>query len=210
MISAPITADGDDHEHVPALLLRDHDHARDHHPEEGDLDEELPPEVHELVVAQPRQRRPQPHGAEQQDDDLEHEPEDGHDPGVEPAVGGEEAEPGAAGPAEEQRHRDRAHRDHVHELGEEEDREADARVLGVEAADELLLGLDQVERRVVRLGDRGDHEDHERARWRAASTSRRSRSTRCRPSPAASTMPRVESVSECTSTPTIARPNAAS
>ena len=41
-------------------------------------------------------------------------------------------------------------------------READAGVLGVEATDELLLGLDEVERRVVGLGDRRDQEDHER------------------------------------------------
>ena len=70
--------------------------------------------------------------------------------------------PGPDGPPRNSVHRDRRHRDHVHELGEEEDREADAGVLGVEAADELLLGLDEVERRVVHLGGRRDQEDHER------------------------------------------------
>ncbi len=42
------------------------------------------------------------------------------------------------------------------------EREADARVLGVEPADELLLGLDEVERRAVHLGRGGDDEDDER------------------------------------------------
>ena len=36
------------------------------------------------------------------------------------------------------------------------------RVLGVEAADQLLLGLDEVERRAVELGGARDDEDHER------------------------------------------------
>ena len=88
----------------------------------------------------------------------------GMQPDVDHVVGVEEAEPRARRAAEEQRDRDRRHRDDVHELGEEEDREPDARVLGVEPADELLLRLDEVERRVVRLGDRGDQEDHERRR----------------------------------------------
>ena len=78
------------------------------------------------------------------------------------AAAREEAERRARRAAEEQRDRDRRHRDDVHELGEEEDREPDARVLGVEPADELLLGLDEVEGRVVRLGGRRDEEDHER------------------------------------------------
>ena len=64
--------------------------------------------------------------------------------------------------AEEQRHDHAAHRHRVHELGQEEQRESDAGVLGVEPADELLLGLDEVERRPVQLGGRRDQEDHER------------------------------------------------
>ena len=52
--------------------------------------------------------------------------------------------------------------DHVHVLAEEEQRPLHARVLGVEAGHEFALGLGQVERRAVGLGERGDHEDHER------------------------------------------------
>ena len=42
------------------------------------------------------------------------------------------------GAAEEERHHDRRHGDGVHELGQEEQREADGRVLGVEPADQLV------------------------------------------------------------------------
>ena len=52
-------------------------------------------------------------------------------------------------------------RDHVHVLGEEEEREAHARVLGVVPGHELLLGLRKVERRAVGLGDARGHEDEE-------------------------------------------------
>ena len=98
----------------------------------------------------------------------------------------------------------------VHELGEEEEREPDAGVLGVEPADELLLGLDEVERRVVRLGGRGDQEDHERHERRqpepVASTNeppfvQRLLRRRCRASRACRAW---------ISTPTIASPSAAS
>ena len=88
-------------------------------------------------------------------EDLGEEPHRAPDP-----VGPEEGRAGRA--AEEQRDDDRRHRHHVHELGEEEQREADRAVLGVEAADQLLLGLDEVERRPVELGGAGDEEDHER------------------------------------------------
>ena len=70
-------------------------------------------------------------------------------------------------PAEEQRDDDRRHRDDVHELGEEEQGEQEARVLGVEAADQFLLGLDEVERRPVEFGGRGDQEDRRTARCRS-------------------------------------------
>ena len=89
---------------------------------------------------------------------------------VDRALRGQEPERRARRAAEEQRHRDRRHRDQVHELGEEEDAEADAGVLGVEPADELLLRLDEVERRVVRLRDRRDQEDDERDDRRRPST----------------------------------------
>jgi hypothetical protein len=63
--------------------------------------------------------------------------------------------------AEEQGGAQRRHREDVHVLGQEEHGEAHAGVLGVEPADDLLLGLDEVEGRPVGLGHRRDHEDDE-------------------------------------------------
>ena len=68
---------------------------------------------------------------------------------------------GPVGAAEEQGHHDGRHGDGVHELGQEEQGEADRRVLGVEAADQLGVGLDQVEGGPVGLGGDGDEEDEE-------------------------------------------------
>ena len=63
--------------------------------------------------------------------------------------------------AEEEQRREARDRDHVQVLGDEEQPEAQARVLGVEPADEFGLGLDQIERRAIGLGDRGDDVDDE-------------------------------------------------
>ena len=154
-----------------------------HEPAERERDQQLPAEVHQLVVAQAGQRGPEPHVHVQ-----EH---------AAPSAGTRRCRRAAPEErrdvrrcrrcamrlraAEEQRDDDAAHRDRVHELGEEEQGEPDAGVLGVEAADELLLGLDEVERRAVQLGRGGDQEDRRtaRRRWRRRS-SRRSCSARRR------------------------------
>ena len=169
-------------------------------PAERDRDQHLPAEVHQLVVAQAGQRRPQPDVDVQEDEHLGDEP----DRALEAAGDRAGCRNERLRPAEEQRDDDAAHRDRVHELGEEEQGEAERRVLGVEAADELLLGLDEVERRAVQLGRGGDHEDDERhdARWRRGS-SRRAR-------PGRATMPDVDSVPDDSSTAATLRPSAAS
>ncbi len=69
--------------------------------------------------------------------------------------------PRRAPAAEEQRRRERRDGDHVDVLGQEEHRELERRVLGVEAADEFGFGLGQVERRAVGLADHGDRVDDE-------------------------------------------------
>ena len=94
------------------------------------------------------------HEHEEEDEELGEEPQRAPHP-----VGPEEGRAGRA--AEEERDDDGGHRHRVHELGEEEQGEADRRVLGVEAADQLLLGLDEVERRPVHLGRARDEEDGE-------------------------------------------------
>ena len=53
---------------------------------------------------------------------------------------------------------------HVRVLGDEEHRELHGAVLGVVAGHELRLGLGQVERQPVRLGERRHQEDEERER----------------------------------------------
>ena len=70
---------------------------------------------------------------------------------------GERAHPAA----EEQRHGDHGHDREAGVLVEVEHAEAHARVLGGVAGDQLGLGLGQVERAAVQLGDGGDVEDEE-------------------------------------------------
>ena len=60
--------------------------------------------------------------------------------------------------------------DHVGVLGEEEEGELHPRVLGVEAGDQLRLGLGQVERVAVGLGDAADEVDEEGRRSRGRTT----------------------------------------
>ena len=122
-------------------------------------------------------------------------------------VGQIQSGPNSSGPrraTEEEGDDDRRHRHDVHELGDVEEREPDRRVLGVVATDDLLLGLDEVERRPVELGRRCDEEDHERhdARARRGSSSTNRSWTM--------TMPCVESVWLTSTTVATARPSAAS
>ena len=63
--------------------------------------------------------------------------------------------------AEEQNHDQERGRDHVEELGDEEQQQLDPRIFRVVAADEFLLRLGKVERQPCRLGEAGHHEDDE-------------------------------------------------
>ena len=130
-------------------------------PDEGARDEDLPAEPHELVVAQPGQRAAQPDEDEEEHPELQHEPQHRPPAGVEHPVPDRRQRPRRTPPAEEQRGGDRRDGDHVHVLGEEEQRELQRGVLGVEAADELALGLGQVERRTVGLAHHRDAVDDE-------------------------------------------------
>ena len=59
-------------------------------------------------------------------------------------------------------------------LGEQEERELQAPVLGVGAEDDLGVGDRHVEGRAAELGERGDHEDHEHAGTAGTTFHRRS------------------------------------
>ena len=110
----------------------------------------------------------------------------------------------AVGAAEEERHDDGRHGDGVHELGQEEQAEADGRVLGVEAADQLRVRLGEVEGRPGQLGRDGDHEEDEGQEAESDEV----------PVPEAvdcdATMARVESEPVTSTTMTVVMPSAAS
>ena len=130
---------------------------------------ELPRERQHLVVAEARQRPADQdlEAAHQQHLDQEHD-QLRHDHRAvahrERAAAGE----GEAGvgherqvvAAEEQRREQRADDRDLDELGEHEQAHLHRAVLGVVAGDELRLGLRQVERDALVLGDRGGQEQH--------------------------------------------------
>src|SRR5580704_11274938 len=138
-------------------------HGRDQQdPDDGDRDEDLPPDRHELVVPNPGQRAAQPDVAEQEDEDLGQEPQ--QRPPAAVRARPQRQRPRRPPAAEEQRRRERGDRDHVDVLAEVEHRELHRRVLGVIAGHQLALALGQVERQPVGLADHGDQVDHERDR----------------------------------------------
>src|SRR5580693_6549944 len=131
-------------------------------PDDGDRDQDLPADRHQLVVPDPGQGPAQPDVAEQQDEDLDQEPQ--HRP---PALVGarpQRQRPRRPPAAQEQRGGQRGDRGHVDVLAEVEHRELHRRVLGVIAGHQLALALGQVERQPVGLADHGDQVDHERDR----------------------------------------------
>src|SRR5580692_6919397 len=131
-------------------------------PDDGDRDEDLPADRHQLVIADPGQGTAQPDVAEQQDEDLDHEPE--HRPPAAVRAGPQRQRPRRPPAAEEQRGGEPGHRRHVDVLGEVEHRELHRRVLGVVPGDQLALALWQVERQPVGLADHGEQVDDERDR----------------------------------------------
>ena len=60
-------AGGDDGDDVPVAVARDVEAREQEHPSERQRDEDLPTEVHQLVVAEPRERGAEPHEHEQED-----------------------------------------------------------------------------------------------------------------------------------------------
>ena len=65
---------------VPVLVAGDVEAASRSSQPSDERDEHLPAEVHELVVAEPRQRGPEPHEHEQEDEELDEEPHRAPDP----------------------------------------------------------------------------------------------------------------------------------
>ena len=133
-------------------------HGRQGDPQQAGRDQPFPSEAHQLVVAHPGQRRPDPHKHKHQQECLEEEPEDREHPRDRRRVP-------KSGPCQPPRNRVTVMRRDVEDvdvLGEEEHGEAEPGVLGVVAAHQLVLGLDEIEGSPVGLGDAGDEEDNER------------------------------------------------
>jgi len=125
--------------------------------EDGERQQHLPAEPHELVIAEARERPAHPdeegHGDRHLGDQRQ-QADDRADPS-----GQMDERQGPA--AEEERHAEARERRHVGVLRLEEQGEAHGAVLGVEAGHQLRLRFRQVERQPVRLGERGDQEDEE-------------------------------------------------
>ena len=129
-----------------------------------DRDEHLPGEALQLVLTQTWVAEPHPHDEERQRQHLgDHDERADHVHPVVDRVHRVPAEPAErhAPAAEEQHAGDQAEHADGGELGDEEDEEAEARVLGHVARHELALGDRHVERRLGELGLDGDHEDQE-------------------------------------------------
>ena len=121
------------------------------HVEQRRGDQHLPAERHELIDAQPRNRPADP------DHHEDHRVGLGNSH-TKPSDAGTRAAP----PAQEEQRGEERPREHVGVLGEEEHREAHARVLGHVARHEFGLRLGHVERRAIELGEHADEEEQER------------------------------------------------
>src|SRR3984893_6770380 len=131
-------------------------------PDDGDRDQDLPADRHQLVVPDPGQGPAQPDVAEQEDEDLDHEPQ--HRPPAAVGARPQRQRPRRPPAAQEQRGGQPGDRGHVDVLAEVEHRELHRGVLGEVSAYQLALALGQVERQPVGLADHGDQVDDERDR----------------------------------------------
>src|SRR5215475_12280935 len=108
----------------------------------------LPPEIHQLVVAETRQRPAQPDVKEQEEEDLGQEV-DGPQPGYIFDIG-------SIPSAQEQRRGQHRDGHHIDVLGHEKEREFQRAVFGVKSGYQFGLSFRQVEGHAVGLGDGAD------------------------------------------------------
>ena len=175
-------------------------------PAERDRDQELPAEVHQLVVAQPRQRRTDPDLDEQEDERLSEEPEDRPEPAQDITCD--------AGPSGPPKNSVTTTADIVIVFMNSARKNSAKRIDEYSVwkpPTELLLAFGEVERRPVQLrGDR-DEEDHERHDAEAEHVPvPEMRRPGCRRSSCVDSEPTVTAVPVTRITVTIVRPSAAS
>jgi len=146
----------------PGSDLQPCHHALDGDPDDGDGNKNLPAQAHDLVVAIPRKGRPEPEKCVHEEGHLDEQPrEAAADDPAEPQVVVPGLEVSDAlerrRPAAQEEHgcqcRDQ---DHVGVFGQEEDRECHARILDMEAGNDLRLAFGNVEGRAVGLGNARD------------------------------------------------------
>src|SRR5262245_17313176 len=116
--------------------------------EERRRQQHLPSEIHQLVVAETRQRPAQPDVEEQEEEYFRQEPDRAQPRDV--------FNPRPVPPAQEQRRRQHRNGHHIDVLGHEEEREFERAVFGMKPGDQLGLGLGQIEGHAVGLGDGAD------------------------------------------------------
>src|SRR5690606_33710988 len=130
-----------------------HDEPGEQDVEERERQQHLPGQPHQLVEAEAGERGAQPDEEVQEDHCLRQQPPDA-------------VLDWAVDATQEERRRQQRDDDDGDELAQEVEGPAEAGVFGVEPAGQLRLRLGKVERRAIRLGHAGDHEEHEGQRLR--------------------------------------------
>src|SRR5271166_1802310 len=136
--------------------------ASSHNVQDGQGQQNSPAEVHQLVIAEARQRASYPDVETEKTEDLAHEPDE-REQRVDPdAVEWPHQIAERAGPSTQKQQRGHAtHIDHVAVFSHKEHGELHRAVFGVIAGDELAFRLWQIERRAVGLGEGRDQIDEE-------------------------------------------------
>ncbi len=133
-----------------------------HNVEDGERKQIAPSEVHQLVIAEARQRAAHPDVETEKQKDFCDEPEERQKCVDEGALKRRHQVAEGAGPAAKKKQRGHAaHVDHVAVLGHEEHGEFHGAVLGVIAAGEFAFGFGQIEGRAVGFGEGGHEVDEE-------------------------------------------------
>ena len=126
--------------------------------EDGNGQEHAPANPHDLVIAEARNRPANPDEEEEESAEFEEEPSHAEEGCDEAVAHGRYARcemPAAQEHHDEQRRAD----DHVAVFGDEEEAELERAVFGVEAADEVSLGLRHVEGVAIGFREDTDEED---------------------------------------------------
>src|SRR5258706_4170672 len=127
---------------------------RQHHPYEGNRQEHLPAQPHQLIVAITRDDRLHHREDEEEEHDFDEEPDDARNRIKRDDIDGRQPA------AEEEDRRHGAHQDDVHVLADHEEEVGRGGIFDHEARHELRFRLGKIERRTIGLGKSRDEEQH--------------------------------------------------